>query len=116
MSELPRILLPIALNPHALEVSPAAQLNDEQFAVHQAEFVRTLFGYIAFLRENARETPIADAFLATFVILLETMEANAPVEARNCAMKLQQIIRVIYPSVEAPELPGADALPDGTRV
>jgi hypothetical protein len=50
------------------------------------------------------------------VILLETMEANAPVEARNCAMKLQQIIRVIYPSVEAPELPGADVLPDGTRV
>jgi hypothetical protein len=76
-------------------------LDDEQFAAQQIEFIKLLFGYIAYLREHSRETPVADAFLSTFVNLLETMQANAPDEARSCALKLQQIIGVLFPGAAA---------------
>lgn len=114
MSEIVRILLPIALNPHALEISPAAILDDEQFAAHQAEFLRTLFGYASFLREHARETPVADAFLSTFVNLLETLQTNAPEEARTCVDQLQQIIRILFPDAASIAPPSVDGSTDIT--
>ena len=97
MSESPYIRLPIVLHPHAPEVHASESLDDEQFAVQQVAFIKALFGYVAYLRERSRETPIADAFLSTFVNLLETLEANGPGEAQGCATKLQQIIPVVFP-------------------
>ena len=81
MSEFRYIRLPIVLHPHAPEVHASESLDDEQFAVQQVAFIKALFGYVAYLRECSRETPIADAFLSTFVNLLETLEANGPGEA-----------------------------------
>jgi hypothetical protein len=97
MSEFRYIRLPIVLHPHAPEVHASEALDEEQFAVQQVAFIKALFGYVAYLRECSRETPIADAFLSTFVNLLETLEANGPGEAQGCTTKLQQIIPVIFP-------------------
>jgi hypothetical protein len=91
MSEFSSIRLPIALHSHAPEVHASEALDDEQFAVQQVAFIKVLFGYVAYLRGCSRETPVADAFLSTFVNLLETLEAH------GCATKLQQIIPVIFP-------------------
>ena len=96
MSEFSSIRLPSALHSDAPEVPACEPLDDEQFTVHQAAFIKVLFGYVAYLRECSRETPVADAFLSTFVNLLEALEANAPDEAQGCATKLQQIIPVIF--------------------
>jgi hypothetical protein len=97
MSEFSSIRLPIALHSHAPEVHASEALDDEQFAAEQVAFIKILFGYVAYLRGCSRETPVADAFLSTFVNLLETLEANGPGEAHGCATKLQQIIPVIFP-------------------
>jgi hypothetical protein len=97
MSEFSFIRLPIALHSHAPEVHASGALDDEQFALQQVAFIKVLFGYVAYLRERSRETPVADAFLSTFVNLLETLEANGSCEAQGCATKLQQIIPVIFP-------------------
>jgi hypothetical protein len=99
MNEFSSIRLPAALHSHAQELRASGTLDEEQFAVQQAEFIKALFGYVAYLRDRSRETPVADVFLSTFVNLLETLEANASDEARGCAMKLLQIIPVIFPGL-----------------
>lgn len=88
-------------------------IDDDQFAARQVEFVRHVFGYCALLRESGRKTPTADAFLSVFVMLLEVIELNAPVEARQCAEQLVKIVQVVFPDlqVKATEIP--DSTPDG---
>jgi hypothetical protein len=63
-------------------------IDDDQFSARQIEFIRQLFGYSAYLREHARTTPVSDAFLPAFVMLLEVMELNSALEARQCAAQL----------------------------
>ena len=71
-------------------------IDENQFAARQIEFVRHLFGYRAYLREQTRATPTSDAFLPVLVMLLETLELNSPVEARQCVAQLTQIMPVIF--------------------
>jgi hypothetical protein len=99
MNEFSSIRLPVALHSHAQELHASETLDEEQFAVQQAEFIKALFGYVAYLRNRSRETPVADGFLSTFVNLLETLEANASDEAHGCATKLLLIIPVIFPGL-----------------
>jgi hypothetical protein len=100
MSQFTSVRLPVALNSLGPEVCASESMDTEEFEARQVEFVQAVFGYAAFLTENARETPVADAFLATLVNLLETMQANAPGEASACALRLQQVIGVIFPRTE----------------
>lgn len=100
MNQFPPVRLPWVLNAHGVEVDACGALDTDQFDARQVEFIQAVFGYSVFLSQNARETPVADAFLATFVNLLETMQANAPSEASACALRLQQIIGVIFPPGE----------------
>ena len=101
MSEFSSIRLPVALHALASDAIVSDALDGEQFAARQVEFIKDLFGYVAYLRERSRATPVADAFLATFVNLLEALELNAPGEAQACAVQLQQIIPVIFPGSTA---------------
>ncbi|MFM0610221.1 hypothetical protein PQR05_37610 [Paraburkholderia sediminicola] len=75
-------------------------IDGDQFSARQIELVRHLFGYCAYLREHARTTPMSDAFLPVFVLLLEVLELNAPLEARQCVAQLSQVIRVTFPDLE----------------
>lgn len=91
--------------PHTLTVDKSLivasdSIDENQFAAHQVEFVRHLFGYCTYLREHARTTPMSDAFLAMFVMLLEVLELNAPIEARQCATHLVRIMQVTFPNLE----------------
>jgi hypothetical protein len=100
MSDSPSyIRLPSALSGKPLAVvSPS--LDDDQFAAHQVEFIRHVFGYCAYLRERSRETPMSDAFLSVFVNLFDAMDANAPDDARRCAGQLLKIFRVVIPEFD----------------
>lgn len=75
-------------------------IDEDQFAARQIDFVRHLFGYCAYLREHDRTTPVSDAFLPVFVMLLEVLELNSPLEARQCAVQLSQIIAVTFPDLQ----------------
>jgi hypothetical protein len=75
-------------------------IDSAQFAARQVEFIRHVFGYIAYLREQARETPVSDAFLPAFVTLLEVLQLNAPVEADQCAAQLIRIMKVTFPDLD----------------
>ncbi|WP_208866305.1 hypothetical protein [Paraburkholderia lacunae] len=112
MSDSPSYLrLPSALSNRPLAViSPS--LDDDQFAAHQVEFIKHVFGYCTYLREHSRETPMSDAFLSVFVNLFDAMDANAPDDARRCAGQLLKIFRVVIPEFDlelrtqlAPHLP-----------
>jgi len=106
------IRLPSALSDAPLVVLPPS-IDDDEFAAHQVEFIRRVFGYCEFLRAHSRETPVSDAFLAAFVNLFEVVNTNAPEDARRCAAQLQEILRVVFPGldpdapppVEPPQLP-----------
>ncbi|OXC76077.1 hypothetical protein BSU04_23710 [Caballeronia sordidicola] len=93
------IRLPSALSDAPLVVLPPS-LDDDEFAAHQVEFIRRVFGYCEFLRAHSRETPVSDAFLAAFVNLFEAMNTNAPEDARRCAKQLQEILRVVFPGLD----------------
>jgi hypothetical protein len=72
-------------------------INDAQYAARELEFVRDLLGYSEHLRECSREMPLSDAFLPVLVMLLEVLDLNAPLEARQCAGQLRQILEVMFP-------------------
>jgi len=86
-----------SVNPLTVASEP---IDDDQFSARQIEFIRHLFGYCAYLREHARATPVSDAFLPVFVMLLEVLELNSPVEARQCVAQLTQVMRVTFPDLE----------------
>lgn len=90
------VRLPYALSNRPLAVT-SPLLDDDEFAAHQVEFIKHVFGYCAYLREHSRETPVSDAFLSVFVNLFETLDANAPDDARRCAGQLLEIFRVVVP-------------------
>ncbi|WP_179894836.1 MULTISPECIES: hypothetical protein [Burkholderia] len=95
MSDRPSyIRLPPSLSDSVLAVVPPS-VGDDEFAAHQIEFIQRVFGYSAYLREHARETPVSDSFLIAFVSLLEAIDANAPEDARRCARQLQRILRML---------------------
>ncbi|VWC82316.1 hypothetical protein BCO18175_02790 [Burkholderia contaminans] len=95
MSDHPSyIRLPLSLSDSALVVVPPS-LDDDEFAAHQVEFIKCVFSYSAYLRERERETPVSDSFLIAFVSLFEAIDANAPEDARRCALQLQQILRML---------------------
>lgn len=97
MSDSPSFVrLPFSLSGRALAVV-SAPLDDDQFAAHQVEFIKHVFGYCAYLRAHYRETPVSDAFLAVFVNLVEVMDANAPDDARRCVAQLLEVFRVVFP-------------------
>jgi hypothetical protein len=90
--------------PHTLSAKQAVTISsgpidDGQFAAHELEFVRHLFGYAEFLRNCSRDTPVSDAFLPVLVMLLEIIDLNAPLEARRCVSQLKQILEVTFPDV-----------------
>jgi hypothetical protein len=95
----PYIRLPIHLFARRPLVLVSEAHDDEQFAAHEVEFVRHLFGRCAYLREHSRPTPVSDAFLSVFVDLIDILEANAPSEARQCATQLRQVIQVVFPDL-----------------
>lgn len=94
------VRLPHTLTFDKSSIVASGSIDDDQFAARQIEFVRHLFGYCTYLREHARATPVSDAFLAVFVMLLEVLELNAPIEARQCAKQLAQIMQVTFPDLE----------------
>ncbi|MBB3262041.1 hypothetical protein F4827_006917 [Paraburkholderia bannensis] len=91
--------LPAGLSGRELAVT-APPLEDDEFAAHQIEFIRRVFGHCAYLREQGRETAVGDAFLSVFVNLIEAMDANAPEEAQRCAIQLLGILRIVFPGVD----------------
>ena len=99
----PYVTLPHTLVARQAVAIPAGPLDEGQFAAHELEFVRCLFGYSEYLRTGSRETPVSDAFLSVLVMLLETIDLNAPLEARRCAAQLKQIVDVMFPDLK-PEL------------
>jgi hypothetical protein len=88
------VRLPHTLSTNELLTVPTEPLHDDQFAACEREFVRHLFGYSEYLRQRACETPVSDAFLSVFVMLLEVLNLNAPPEARRCVSQLKQILQV----------------------
>ena len=105
MSDSPLFVrLPFALSDRTLAVI-SAPLDDDEFAAHQVEFIKHVFGYCAYLREHSRETPVSDAFLAVFVNLFEVMDANAPDDARRCVTQLLEVFRVVFPGFVLEVLP-----------
>ncbi len=105
-----------SVNPLTVASEP---MDDDQFSARRIEFIRHLFGYSAYLREHARATPVSDAFLPVFVMLLEVLELNAPIEARQCVAQLTQVIRVTFPGldvdpVQALETAITELKPSGT--
>jgi hypothetical protein len=96
----PYVRLPHTLTVDKPSVVASGSIDDDQFAAHQVEFVRQLFGYCTYLREHARTTPVSDAFLAVFVMLLEVLELNAPIETRQCITELGRIMQVTFPGLE----------------
>lgn len=111
MSDSPSyVRLPFSLSDRPLAVIPAS-LDDDEFAAHQVEFIKHVFGYCAYLREHRRETPVSDAFLSVFVNLFEAMDANAPGDARRCAGQLLKVFRVVVPGFDGegppPAAPGS---------
>ncbi|MFM0187974.1 hypothetical protein PQR25_19445 [Paraburkholderia nemoris] len=75
-------------------------LDGERFAAHQIEFTKLLFGYSVYLRDVPCESPLADAFFATMLYLLETLDENSPAEANRCAIQLKQFIESVFASRE----------------
>ncbi|MGA7777601.1 MAG: hypothetical protein WCA85_07785 [Paraburkholderia sp.] len=112
MNQFSSVRLPVALNSYGLEADAAKALDTAQFDARQVEFIQAVFGYAAYLSRNDRETPVVDAFLATFVNLLETMPANAPGEASACALRLQRIIDVIFPTAGSDTFPPITGMGD----
>ncbi|CAE6734387.1 hypothetical protein R69927_02271 [Paraburkholderia domus] len=94
------VRLPHTLTADKPSIVASGSIDDDQFAARQVEFVRHLFGYCTYLHEHARTTPVSDAFLAVFVMLLEVLELNAPIEARQCATQLARIMQVTFPGLE----------------
>jgi hypothetical protein len=95
----PYIRLPIHMFTGRPSILISEAHDDEQFAAHEVEFVRHLFGRCAYLREHSRTTPVSDAFLSVFVNLIDILEANAPSEARKCVTQLRQVIKVVFPDL-----------------
>ena len=93
------VRLPAGLSDRHLTVVPLA-LDDDEFAAQQIEFIKHVFGYCAYLREHARETPVSDAFLTVFVNLFEAIDANAPEDARRCSSQLIGILRAVFPAFD----------------
>lgn len=94
------IALPETLAVKQAVTVPSEQIDDDEIASRQLEFVRYLFGYAAYLRKGSRQTPVSDAFLQIFVTLLDILELNAPLEARHCANQLKQILDVTFPDAD----------------
>ncbi|MGF6768060.1 hypothetical protein P3T18_000530 [Paraburkholderia sp. GAS199] len=103
------VRLPHTLAARQTLIVPSEPLDDSQFAAHELEFVRKLFGYSEFLRKCARETPVSDAFLPVLVMLLEVIDLNAPHEARRCVSQLKQILEVTFPEGGVAVLPGTSS-------
>jgi hypothetical protein len=103
------VRLPAALSDRLLAVIPPA-INDDEFAAHQTEFIRHIFGYCEYLKEHARESPVSDAFLAVFVNLFEALHANAPDDARRCTTQLLTILRALVPGIEIDDLDRVDGV------
>ncbi|MBB3261727.1 hypothetical protein F4827_006649 [Paraburkholderia bannensis] len=99
------VALPHTLATKQTVTIPSGPLDDAQFAAHELEFVRHLFGYADFLRNCSRETPVSDAFLPVLVMLLEIIDLNAPLEARRCVSQLKQILEITFPDVGPGSLP-----------
>lgn len=99
------VALPHTLAAKQAVTIPSGPIDDAQFAAHELEFVRHLFGYSDFLRNCSRETPVSDAFLPVLVMLLEIIDLNAPLEARRCVGHLKQILEITFPDVEPGALP-----------
>lgn len=105
MSDSPSFVrLPFSLSDRTLAVVPEP-LDDDEFAAHQIEFIKHVFGYCAYLRKHSRETPVSDAFLAVFVNLFEVMDANAPDDAHRCITQLLEVVRVVFPGAGLEVLP-----------
>lgn len=101
MSDFPSyVRLPHGLTGDQSLIVASASIDDDQFAGRRVEFVCHLFGYCNYLREHARATPVSDAILVVFVMLLEVLELNAPAEARQCAKQLAQIMQLTFPDLE----------------
>jgi hypothetical protein len=109
----PYIRLPLQMFSGHLSVLVSEPHDDEQFAAHQVEFVRHVFGRCAYLREHSRAMPVSDTFLSVFVNLIDVLEANAPAQAGYFATQLYQVLRVSFPDIEPPPGLHITRSPDG---
>lgn len=91
------IRLPLGFPSDQSAVTAEGPQNDEQFARHQLEFIRQLFGRSEYLRMHGGTTHVSDAFLSMFITLLDVLIANAPSEAQQCATQLRRVLDVVLP-------------------